>query len=378
MVTLRCMLLLSCLCACAPSATGQERSAPSEDDPFGAPPPALDARKAAPAGQPAPRSPANTIPDDDPFGAPPPDVGAKPATKAGTRSFPLPASQRGRALPPEQPERPAADPVARTADDAPPAPISIDGGASINPEVLTKVQDNQLGLQFEDRSAYFRILSLAKQLPLAHQQEFARQFRDQRRAEVPKYQKRPAGDFPAFIDMFLNPDLYRGRPVTLKGYLRRLVKFSPGPNDNKIGEVYEGWLYTADSQNNPAVVVFQRKPEGLPIGGNLVEEVEVTGYFFKMYGYEAQDTTRKAPMILAGEVQWTPAKTSHAFQPLPNRIYVYLTVGIALVGGVFWWRSVQIRKAQRAAIAARYAGRDFDAFPPVEMREETFVETNDS
>lgn len=367
MVTLRCMLLLSCLCACTPSATGQERSAPSEDDPFGAPPPALDARKAAPAGQPAPRSPANTIPDDDPFGAPPPDFGTKP----GAKSLPLPASQRGRALP-------ADPPAARTADDAPPAPISIDGGASINPEVLAKVQDNQLGLQFEDRSAYFRILSLAKQLPLAHQQEFARQFREQRRAEVPKYQKRPAGDFPAFIDVFLNPDLYRGRPVTLKGYLRRLVKFNPGPNDNKIGEVYEGWLYTADSQNNPAVVVFQRKPEGLPIGGNLVEEVEVTGYFFKMYGYEAQDTTRKAPMILAGEVQWIPAKTSHAFQPLPNRIYIYLTVGIALAVGVFWWRGVQIRKAQRAAIAARYAGRDFDAYPPTEMREETFVETNDS
>lgn len=372
MLTLRHLLFLGCLCASTGPANAQKTVAPDEDDPFGAPPPALPTRKAAPAAaQPAPRPPVNTIPDDDDplLQAAPPEPGGKP----GARSLPLPASQRKGAVPPE---RPGAAAVA--GDGKTPAPISTDGGASINPEVLRGVQDNQLGLQYEDRSPYFRILSLAKQLPLERQQEFARQFRDERRAEIPKYQKRAAGDFPAFIDMFLNPEVYRGRPVTLKGYFRRVVKFDPGPNDNKIGQVYEGWMYTDDSQNNPAVVVFQRKPDGLPVGGNLVEEVEVTGYFFKMYGYEAQDTTRKAPMILAGEVHWIPGKVNQAYQPIPWQVYLFLTAGICLVGGVFWWRSVRIREAQRAAIAARNSGRDFDAFPPVETLEERFVETNDS
>lgn len=373
MLTLYRLLLLGCLCVCAAPADAQERTVPKDDDPFGAPPPELPPKKAAPAappaGQPRPKAPVNTIPEnDDPLlQADPARAGGKP----GSRVPPVPASQRERNLVPAT--RPGAE-----ADGAQPPPISVDGGASINPAILQGIRDDRLGLQPEDRTPYFRILSLAKQLPQDRLQDFARQFREQRRAATPKYQKKAPGDFPAFIDVFMNPDVYRGRPVNMKGYFRRLVKFDPGPNENKIGEVYEGWLYTPDSQSNPAVVVFQRKPEGLPVGGNLVEEVEVTGYFFKMYGYEAQDTTRRAPMILAGEVRWTPARTSQAFEPLPFRVYLFLTIGVALVGGVFWWRSIEIRKAQRAALASRLGGRDFDAFPPVETLDETFVETNDS
>ncbi|MEI6324334.1 MAG: hypothetical protein WCO91_02665 [Gemmataceae bacterium] len=40
-------------------------------------------------------------------------------------------------------------------------------------------------------------------------------------------------------------------------------------------------------------------PKGMPVGGSVVATVEVTGYFFKVYGYRAQDGLRAAPMLLA-------------------------------------------------------------------------------
>ena len=70
--------------------------------------------------------------------------------------------------------------------------------------------------------------------------------------------------------------------------------------------LYEAWVYTADSQGNPAVIVASAAPEDIPLGEDLQVLVRATGYFFKIYGYEAQDTTRVAPMILAGRLEVIP------------------------------------------------------------------------
>lgn len=183
--------------------------------------------------------------------------------------------------------------------------ITLDGGASINPAVLKDVRDSTLGLKVEDREAYFRILKLASLMSFPQLQELAIEYR---KARIAAHDSKAATEkkFSPFVDLFLHPEVYRGKPVVLRGTLRKLVKYDPGPNDEGLTTVYEGWLYSADSQNNPTVVVFTQKPEGMPLGGDLVEEVVVAGYFFKMYGYEAQDQPRKAPMLLAGEIEWIP------------------------------------------------------------------------
>lgn len=249
-------------------------------------------------------------------------------------------------------------------------PTSLDGGATVNPLVLEPILDNTHGLRFEERDAYFRMLELAWQTPLSEQEQFARELREDRRQANPRYAKRKPEQFPILADMVNNPDEYRGRPVSIHGVLRKLTKFDPGKNSRNIGDVYEGWIYTDDSRARtpdnediviPTVVIFQGKPDGLDVGGDLTEEVRVTGYFFKLYRYDAQDRGWKAPLLIAGAVEWREHKppTPPALGP---EVYLLVTM-VALVLAFVWWQSN--RREMASAIHPREA--DFTQFPPSEI-----------
>lgn len=246
-------------------------------------------------------------------------------------------------------------------------PISLDGGASINPFLLSKIVDETLGLTLDDREAYFRILKLTKKLHPEDLQLFAREFREIRHAASLKYSRRPIAKFPAFVDLFQHPAEYRGHPVSMHGYFRRLVSYDAGKNEQGIETLYEGWLYTDDGQGNPAVVIFTELPEGLKIGGDITEEVSVTGYFLKMYGYRAQDAPRKAPLILADTVRWYPQHRPALWTPSPG-LYAAITGGIILIG---LFIGIGVREAQlrrREEWRARHP--DVETFVPPESAAE--------
>lgn len=240
-------------------------------------------------------------------------------------------------------------------------PTSLDGGETVNPVLLKSITDNSIGIRFEEKDAYFRVLELARQTPLAEQEAFARNFREARRSGNPRYAKRKPEQFPMFVDLFQDPDKYRGRAVSLHGVIRRLTKFDPGPNARGIQDAYEGWVYTDDGQSNPAVVIFLSKPDGLKVGGDLTEEVRLTGYFFKMYGYEAHDVARKAPLLLAGAVEWKPPRPPYSPVNLGPEVYLLITLVILVIGFVLWQGN---RREMSSAIHPAEA--DFSKFPPVE------------
>ena len=259
----------------------------------------------------------------------------------------------------------------RRVDPALRLPTSLDRGASINPELLTVVRDNTLGLLAEERDLYFRMLQLGHETPLARQEDFAADFREQRWQDDPLYSKAKLADFPTFDDLFRNPDEYRGRPVSLHGVLRKLTKFDPGKNSLGINEAYEGWLYTEDGQSNPTVVVFTSKPQKLAVGGDLTEEVRLTGYFLKMHGYDAQDGTRKAPLLLAGEVEWRPSSPKYVTEAVALETYFCVGLIVFLLGYAVWQsnRREMIRRVRAQPEV------DFSRFPPVEYSSVTVVET---
>ena len=259
----------------------------------------------------------------------------------------------------------------RRADPALRLPTSLDRGASINPELLTVVRDNTLGLLAEERDLYFRMLQLGHETPLARQEDFAADFREQRWQDDPLYSKAKLADFPTFDDLFRNPGEYRGRPVSLRGVLRKLTKFDPGKNSLGINEAYEGWLYTEDGQSNPTVVVFTSKPQKLAVGGDLNEEVRLTGYFLKMYGYDAQDVTRKAPLLLAGEVEWRPSSPKYVTEAVAMETYFCVGLIVFLLGYAVW-------QSNRREMIRRIRAQpevDFSRFPSVEYSSVTVVET---
>jgi hypothetical protein len=254
-------------------------------------------------------------------------------------------------------QQPAVDPTAKVWEPPTDTAASLDGGVTVNPVLLQPIRDNTLGLESDDRHAYFYILWLCREIGTEAIAQFAKAFREERRAADPRYSQRPAHEFPVFVDVFRHPEAYRGRPVTLHGYFRRLVKFEPGENDLGVRHVYEGWVYTEDSQNNPAVVIFTKKPEGLQIGGDITEEVQFSGYFLKMYGYEAQDTTRKAPLFIAGEVQWFPHRAANATFAMSPWMYVLTGLVVVLaVWGLWRLNACHTRRALPAVLSV--SGRD--------------------
>ena len=260
----------------------------------------------------------------------------------------------------------------RSSSSAAGTPLSLDDGMSLNPELLADVQDDTLGLTEGDRKAYFAALALADSLPVDWLTTVAMDLQDYRKQLDERFVTKKTGRLKPFIDLFMNPQEYRGQAVTLQGHIRRLVAYDPGENPFGIEEVYEAWLYTDDSQSNPAVVVFLEKPEGLPLGGDLTEDISVTGYFLKMYGYDAQDTTRRAPLIVAKTVAWTPRRTINATPTVPVVVYIFVGGVALLMFSAIWQYNARERRRQRTHL------RNYDQHPPGEFLPPEMTEPHDS
>lgn len=208
---------------------------------------------------------------------------------------------------------------------------------TLDPELLKSVRHKTMGILAEESNSYFRILEHAGAVNDKELKAAARRFQEKRRSELKAYRENPNLEFPTFVDLFQNPDRYQGQPVTLRGHVRRIVKH---PLDKKHPDAetrYEAWIYTQNSQTNPAVIVFTSLPRGMPMGDHILERVAVTGYFFKLYGYDARDTTRLAPLILASRLEWFPGETETE-QEISPIMYAAVagTVLIALVA-ILWF-----------------------------------------
>jgi hypothetical protein len=215
-------------------------------------------------------------------------------------------------------------------------PISTDGGKSLNPTLLPVGGVGAEQVSAEEHEIYFKSLKLASQTPLGDLKESASRFQEERRRSNPKYKDVDEDHFPQFYDLVENPDVYRGHAVSLRGTLRRLTKLDAGKNAAGISTIYEGWLYTADSQSNPTVVIFTEKPSGLELGSDITEEVRATGYFYKVYRYEAQNGPSTAPMLLAGTLELNPGPRHFVFQPMSPVIYLVIAAVLAVLGYSIW------------------------------------------
>lgn len=119
--------------------------------------------------------------------------------------------------------------------------------------------------------------------------------------------RREPESFPIFVDLFQNPDRWQGELVTLRGYVRRVMTHPGDPLLFNGQPLHELWLYTRDSQHIPTVIVTPVLPRDFPTSADLVDSVVVTGCFYRMYVYHAQEETRQAPLLLAGRVDWQPS-----------------------------------------------------------------------
>tara|TARA_R110002111_G_scaffold177322_1_gene243456 strand:+ start:98174 stop:99178 length:1005 start_codon:yes stop_codon:yes gene_type:complete len=214
------------------------------------------------------------------------------------------------------------------------------------PSLFNEVQDKyEFGIRGEEKALYYYVLKHLGETSLKVQKQAAQFNLQQRRAELKTFRDHPQLKLPLFADIFKNSSRYKGRLVTLTGRVRKLIHYPAEKNEYGITTLYEAWLFTDDSQQNPTVVICTEVPKaleaGLPQGTDVIDHVTVTGYLFKMYVYNAQDTTRVAPLILSQQLEWSP----QAVDAKGSQFFSVLLAGglIALIGGVAFamWKASQ-------------------------------------
>lgn len=134
-----------------------------------------------------------------------------------------------------------------------------------------------------------------------------------------------------FLQLFRQPDEYRGRLVRVDGIVRRAHHVPAHANEEGIDSYWQCWLFTDEGSTNPIVVYALDMPDGFPTGMELYEQVAFNGLFFKRWAYEARGGTMTAPLILSPGGDWQPRiPTAPARLPsLPTVLAALLVAALA-------------------------------------------------
>jgi hypothetical protein len=168
-----------------------------------------------------------------------------------------------------------------------------------------------------------------------------------------------------YAQLFRQPNQYRGRLVTVSGVVRRANRVKLPPNDYGIKEYYQIWLWPSDNPTAPVVVYCLQMPKGFPVGMEFAEQAEITGFFFKRWAYQAADSLRAAPELLARTLTWQqrPVMTRQlptAAWPVP--LLLAVAVLVALVAA---WIVYLRTRPVRLDLPDRLP--DFDGLPKTEQ-----------
>ena len=203
----------------------------------------------------------------------------------------------------------------------------------IDPELLSGVRDNTLGVRRSEADAFYLVLAQARDVP-------ARCLREAARDDV------------AFAVLMTDSEHFRGLPVTVTGEIKRLNSVDASENPFGIERFYESWLFTPDSGDNPYRIVTASVPEGLP-QGDIDEEtrVRVTGYFFKREGYAAQGGLHTAPLLIGKTLERLPARAdgipAGRNLPIARLLVIIAAAVIVLLGLTLWQFSRSDRRFKR-------------------------------
>ena len=183
-----------------------------------------------------------------------------------------------------------------------------------------------------DIDAYYGLLDYVRKVDPAALRQAAADHREQR-WNATEFADWPLEEFPLYFDLTQNPKAYRGKPIALTGHVQLHHADHP-ENDFGLDPVHIAYLYTDDSQNHPARIVFTENPDNVPVGEQVVSGITTTGYFFKLYRYEDREGKgRFMPLILARSIRWSPPQPTQ-LSPL-TQLVIAASV-IAIIAIVFW------------------------------------------
>ncbi|MHC4875388.1 MAG: 3-keto-disaccharide hydrolase [Planctomycetota bacterium] len=185
--------------------------------------------------------------------------------------------------------------------------------AAVPDSLFAKVYPNQpfkpAGIGAEEGPAFYAMLQKAAQTDETVIRRSAAEFLKTRIEQGldGKFRERDPALFPEFYDITDEPQVWQGRTVRLRGHVRKLVRVPAGENPYGISEYWEAWLYTEHASRNPYLIISLERDERMEPGAEvLIDNVSVSGWFFKLYGYQAQQSGWVAPMIITKRLGYRP------------------------------------------------------------------------
>jgi hypothetical protein len=212
-----------------------------------------------------------------------------------------------------------------------PAPKALPPGEyfpGVDPDLLAEIRDDTV-FRGAEHEAFFHLMNVL------HETE-ARQLAAASRGPT------------AFVQLYEQPDHYRGKLVTVRGTLLRAFLLPAPKNDYGIEEYYQTWIRPHDNRANPMVIYVLKIPAGFPTGMNLSEEIECTGFFYKRWAYKAADSIRTAPLLLASTVEWNRPVVKPDEPVSPGSVMTIVLAGLGL-GGLILFTALSRRRAPEVA-----------------------------
>ena len=132
------------------------------------------------------------------------------------------------------------------------------------------------------------------------------------------------------------PEKYRGVPIHLTGWAKKIITYEVAPALVPTGRLFEVWFYANEAPAFPYALIVQDPPKGLEIGVEVDVPVVVDGYFLKQMAYQAGDKPRWAPLLI-GRMKFVPpaAPAPGVLTDLKQLPRVYWLIAVMVVFGFY-------------------------------------------
>jgi hypothetical protein len=244
-------------------------------------------------------------------------------------------------------------PIAASQPDAitilPPAktPAAGDGehaGAEVDAALLRDVRDDTPWIRSQEVDAWLNVWSVLG------------------RSSDEKLARNSAGKV-GFVELFAQPQAYRGKLVTVRGSARQAIYLEAARNPDGLKGYYRVVILPEGGPAEPMFVYALALPRGFPVGESIRAEVAATGYSFKrmVYSTRAASELRRAPVVMARSLAWERPSTEIASrqEALLGIMIAVTAIGVIAFFVVSFW-------ASRTGVAAK-APRP-DTLAPIDDR----------
>jgi hypothetical protein len=155
----------------------------------------------------------------------------------------------------------------------------------ISPDRLSSIQDNTY-FRNSEKGAWFHFLEIMHRTPAE---------------EIAAAHGLEAN----YVQLVDQSDFYRGKLVTVYGYVRQVTEQTPAKNDLGLERYFRIVMQPADGNYWPVFVYSLELPPDLRLGENSAGgNAKVTGLFFKKLSYRWRDGLGTAPVIVAKSITY--------------------------------------------------------------------------